>query len=223
MKSSVNFQKHSNQHRIARLKGSNPFGAARRHQAIRLLVRCLEMNPSRQEWSEATDSVLLGCWPNIMTMPSAEQQIALAKLVAIVKEARARVRAKLTPEQLALNEMAQEPVLAAQEQSTHQAAVNSLLELAMAAHWPDAKVAIPFEQVPALFRAAVEEATAAASRHPYPNETDLVEQALIMIEHNGGDANIRTPEQKQFYADLAFESVDDQVRVTYSPSNVTIH
>jgi hypothetical protein len=100
--------------------------------------------------------------------------------------------------------------------SNHQAAVNSLLELSVE-HPPDAPVAVPFEEVPALFRAAIEEA---GTR---PEETDLIEHALMLIDRNGGDANIRTPEQEQFYADLVFRFEDEQWRVSYAPSNVTVH
>ena len=46
----------------------------------------------------------------------------------------------------------------------------------------------------------------------------------MLIDRNGGDANIRTPEQEQFYADLVMSlDADEQSRVSYSPSNVTIH
>ena len=83
--------------------------------------------------------------------------------------------------------------------SSHQAAVYSLFELSVAADEPDR----PFERVPALFRAAVE---AAGSRNPYPLETDLIELALMLIDRTGGDANIRTPEQEEFYAGLVFEA-----------------
>jgi hypothetical protein len=100
--------------------------------------------------------------------------------------------------------------------SSHQAAVNSLLELSVAPS-PDALLAVPFEDVPALFRAAIEEA---GTR---PEETDLIEHALMLIDRNGGDANIRTPGQEQFYADLVFRFEDEQWRVGYAPSNVTVH
>jgi hypothetical protein len=104
--------------------------------------------------------------------------------------------------------------------SSHQAAVYSLFELSVGADEPER----PFEQVPALFRAAVEQDKAAGSRNPYPEETDLIEHALMLIDRNGGDANIRTPEQEQFYADLVMSlDADEQSRVGYSPSNVTIH
>jgi hypothetical protein len=147
--------------------------------------------------------VLLGRWPNIMTMPSVEQESALAEFCTIVAEARAIVRAKLTPEQLLPN---------------HQAAVHSLFELSVAADEPDR----PFDQVPALFR-AVEQDKAAGGRNPYPVETDLIEIAFMLIDRNGGDANIRTPEQEQFYADLVIRFEDEQCRVSYAPSNVTVH
>jgi hypothetical protein len=103
--------------------------------------------------------------------------------------------------------------------SNHQAAVNSLCELA--ANSPDAPLAVPFEEVPARFRTAIEEAKAAGT---HPEETDLIEHALMLIDRNGGDATIRTPEQEQFYADLLMSfDADGQVRITYSPSNVTVH
>jgi hypothetical protein len=105
----------------------------------------------------------------------------------------------------------------------HQAAVNSLLELTMAGAWPDTPVVVPFDQVPALFRAVVEQDKVAGSRNPYPSETDLIEYALMLIDRNGGDANIRTPEQEEFYSALLLGFVDGQHRVSYSPSNVTIH
>jgi hypothetical protein len=110
------------------------------------------------------------------------------------------------------------------EQSNHhQAAVNSLLELAMAAHWPDAPLAVPLDQVAAVFRADVEEAKVMRRRNRYAAETDLIEHVLRLIDRNGGDATIRTPEQEQFYADLAFRFEDNQFRVVYSPENVTVH
>ena len=45
----------------------------------------------------------------------------------------------------------------------------------------------------------------------------------MLIDQNGGDATIRTPEQEQFYTDLSFRFEDEQIRVSYSPSNVTVH
>jgi hypothetical protein len=45
----------------------------------------------------------------------------------------------------------------------------------------------------------------------------------MLIDRNGGDATIRTPEQEQFYADLLMSSdANGQVRLGYSPSNVTV-
>lgn len=177
--------------------------AANRQRAVGSLVRCLKRNPSRQEWKEALNSALLSLWPNFRTLPDSEMMSALDQWVAIVKEARAT---NLSPEQRLLN---------------HQAAVNSLLELSVSADGPDESVAVPFDQVPALFRAVVEQDKAAGSQNPHPGETDLIEYALMLIDRNGGDANIRTPELEQFYADLAFG--DFPVRVRYSPENVTIH
>jgi hypothetical protein len=206
MNSSIARQQ-SNQRKV-RVAAPKAVTAANRRQAIGSLVRCLETNHSQKEWTEAIDSVLLGRWPNIMTMPSVEQDSALEELCTIVEEARAIVRAKLTPEQLLPN---------------HQAAVNSLLELSMAGAWPDEPVVVPFDQVPALFRAAVEQDKSAGSRNPYPEETDLIEIALMLIDRNGGDATIRTPEQEEFYSALLLGFVDGQHRVRYSPSNVTIH
>jgi hypothetical protein len=198
--------------RVAAREGRNNTSARAfptRRQAIGSLVRCLETNHSQKEWTEAIDSVLLGRWPNIMTMPSVGQDSALEELCTIVEEARAIVRAKLSPEQLLPN---------------HQAAVNSLLELSMAGAWPDEPVVVPFDQVPACFRTAIEQDKAAGSWNPYPVETDLIEYALMLIDRNGGDANIRTPEQEEFYADLVMSlDADEQSRVGYSPSNVTIH
>lgn len=103
--------------------------------------------------------------------------------------------------------------------SSHQAAVNSLLELSLAGDEP----AVPFDQVPALFSAGVEQDKAAGSRNPYPEETDLIEHALMLIDRNGGDATIRTREQEQFYPDLVFRFEDDQFRVAYSAESVTVH
>jgi hypothetical protein len=157
----------------------------------------LETNPSQKEWTEAIDSVLRGRWPNIMTMSFDEQEPALAEFCTIVERARAS--------------------------NHHQAAVNSLVELSMAGAWPDEPVVVPFDQVPALFRAAVEQDKAVGSWNPYSEETDLIDYALTLIDRNGGDANIRTPEQEQFYSALLLGFVDGQHRVSYSPSNVTIH
>jgi hypothetical protein len=191
--------------RKVRVAAPKAVTAANRRQAIGSLVRCLETNHSQKEWIKAIDSVLLGRWPNIMTMPSVEQESALEELCTIVEEARAIVRAKLSPEQLLPN---------------HQAAVYSLFELSAAADPPER----PFDQVPALFRAAVEQDKAAGTRNPYPVETDLIELALMLIDRNGGDANIRTPEQEEFYAGLAFPlDSRETARVRYSPENVTIH
>jgi hypothetical protein len=210
---SVTTRQQSNQRkvRVAAREGRNNTSARAfptRRQTINSLVRRLETNPSQKEWSEAVDSVLLVRWPNIMTMSSSEQQSALAKFFAIVEEARAIVRAKLSPKQLLLN---------------HQAAVNSLLELSVGADAPDESVAVPFDKVPGLFRFAIEQDKAAGGRNPYPEETDLIEYALMLIDRNGGDTTIRTPEQEQFYADLAFRFEDEQFRVAYSPENVTVH
>ena len=208
MNSTTTRQQSKQRNAVQRVRVAAREGRSVRTQAINSLVRCLETNPSQKEWTKAIDSVLLGRWPNIMTMASVEQDSALEELCTIVEEARAIVRAKLTPEQLLPN---------------HQTAVNSLLELSMAAHWPDAPVAVPFDQVPALFRAAVEQDKAAGSQNPYPAETDLIEHALMLIDRNGGAATVRTPEQEQFYADLVFRFEDEQFRVAYSPENVTVH
>ncbi len=217
--------------RVAAREGRNNTSARTfptRHQAIGSLVRCLETNPSQKEWTEAVNSVLLGRWPNIMTMASSEQEPALADLVAIVKEARARVRAKLTPEQLLLNPLALEPVSDATpvQLNHHQAAVNSLQEMAIAtpdfyAAFPGIQPVTPFEQVPALFRTAIREAKAAGN--PHPEETAIIEYALALLDQSG-NVNIRTREQKEFYASVV-PSLDakGQIRIAYSPSNVTIH
>jgi hypothetical protein len=204
MNSSIARQQSKQRNAVQRVRVAAPKAvtAANRRQAIGSLVRCLETNHSQKEWTEAIDSVLLGRWPNIMTMPSVGQDSALEELCTIVEEARAIVRAKLSPEQLLPN---------------HQAAMHSLFELSVAADEPER----PFDQVPALFRAAIEQDKAAGSRNPYPEETDLIELALMLIDRNGGDANIRTPEQEQFYADLAFGG--ETARVRYSPENVTVH
>jgi hypothetical protein len=69
----------------------------------------------------------------------------------------------------------------------------------------------------------VEEAKVMRRRNRYAAETDLIEHVLRLIDRNGGDATIRTPEQEQFYADLAFRFEDNQFRVVYSPENVTVH
>jgi hypothetical protein len=207
MNSATTRQQSKQRNAVQRVRVAAPraLTAANRQRALGSLVRCLKTNPSRQKWSKAHDSALLGLWPNFKTLPHFELMSALEQWGAIVKEARATT---LSPKQLLLN---------------HQAAVNSLLELSMARAWPDAPVAVPFDQVPALFRAVVEQDKAAGSRNPYPKETDLIEHALMLIDRNGGDATIRTPEQEQFYADLAFRFDDDQFRVRYSPKNVTVH
>jgi hypothetical protein len=106
----------------------------------------------------------------------------------------------------------------------HQAAVNSLVELSLTAAGMRGAVSVPFDRVPSLFRAAVEEARAAGRRNRHAEETDLIEHALLLIGRNGGDATIRTPEQEQFYADLLMSlDANGQVRLGYSPSNVTVH
>ncbi len=207
MNSSIARQQSKQRSAVQRVRVAAPKAvtAANRRRAVGSLVRCLETIPSRQEWTEALDSALLGLWPNFRTLPDSELISVLDDWVAIVKDARAT---NLSPEQLLLN---------------HQAAVNSLVELSMAGDWPDEPVVVPFDQVPALFRAAVEQDKAAGSRNPYPEETDLIEYALMLIDRNGGDANIRTPEQEEFCSALLLGFVDGQHRVSYSPSNVTIH
>jgi len=106
----------------------------------------------------------------------------------------------------------------------HQAAVNSLVELSMTAAGMQGAVSLPFDQVPGLFRAVIESGNAAGRSNRHACETDLIGHALMLIDRNGGDATIRTPELEQFYADLAMSFDEDgQVRVSYSPSNVTIH
>lgn len=122
----------------------------------------------------------------------------------------------------------EEQLLSAPTLSNHQAAVNYLVELSMStpdfcASFPGTRPVLPFDQVPALFRVAIQEAKAAGSRNPYPGETDLVEHALMLIERNGGDANIRTPELDEFLSSLLISPVDGHFRVTYSPSDVTVH
>jgi hypothetical protein len=70
----------------------------------------------------------------------------------------------------------------------------------------------------------VEEARAAGRWNRYAAETDLIEHVLMLIDRNGGDPTIRTPKQEQFCADLAISfDADGQVRVSYSPSKVTVH
>jgi hypothetical protein len=192
--------------RVAAPKAVTP---ANRQRAVRSLVRCLETNPRQQEWSETTNSVLLGLWPNFMTSND-ELISALDQWTAIIMKARAIVRAKLGPDQLIVLDAT----------NHHQAAVNSLLELSVE-HPPGAPLAVPFEEVPALFRTAIQEDRTAGT---HSEETDLIEHALMLIDRNGGDATIRTPDQEQFYADLLMSwDADGQVRITYSPSNVTVH
>jgi hypothetical protein len=118
-----------------------------------------------------------------------------------------------------MNKTTSAPVL-----QNHQAAVNSLVELSLTAAGMKGAVSLPFDQVPALFRTAIGEAKAARRRNRYAGESDLIEHALLLIERNGGDANIRTLELEQFYSDLVMSfDADGQVRVSYSPSNVAIH
>jgi len=106
----------------------------------------------------------------------------------------------------------------------HQAAVDSLLELIAAPLFPGERTVFPLKEVPTLFRAVIQDDRAAGSRNPYPGETDLIEYALMLIDRNGGDATIRTHEQEQFYADLLMSlDAKEQVRIAYSPSNVTVH
>src|ERR1700730_16041941 len=111
------------------------------------------------------------------------------------------------------------------EQSKHhQAAVNSLAELSLTAAGMPGTPSIPFDRVPELFRVEIKEGKAAQRRNEYGLETDLIEHALMLIDRNGGDATIRTPEQEQFYADLLMSlDATGPVRITYAPSNVTVH
>jgi len=202
--------------------------AAKHQKAVHSLVRCLEKNPSRRKWSEALDSVRLDLWPNFMTLPHDELMSALEEWVVILKEARAIVRARLTPEQILRNPLALEPVQEATpvQSNHHQSAVNSLQQMAIAtpafdAAFPGIQPVIPFEQVPALFRTAIREAKAAGN--PHPEETAIIEYALALLEQSG-NVNIRTREQEEFYAGLLSSlDAEGQIRITYSPSNVTVH
>lgn len=109
----------------------------------------------------------------------------------------------------------------------HQVAVNSLVELAISTpdfckKFPNTEPTIPFEQVPAFFRLAIEEAKA-GSPSQHRDETAILECALMLIEQNGGDANIRTAEQEEFYADVLVRRENEEFHVSYSPSNVTVN
>jgi hypothetical protein len=113
----------------------------------------------------------------------------------------------------------------AQWLTIHQAAVNSLQEMAIStpdfcASFPGSRPVIPFEQVPALFRTAIE---ANAAGNPHPEETAIIEYALALLEQSG-NVNIRTREQEEFYASLLMSlDAEGQIRIVYSPSNVTVH
>jgi hypothetical protein len=110
--------------------------------------------------------------------------------------------------------------------SSHQAAVNSLQEMAIStpdfcAAFPGVQPVTPFEQVPTLFRTAIWEAK--ASGNPHPEETAIIEYALALLEQSG-NVNIRTREQEEFYAGLLMSlDAEEQIRIAYSPSNVTVH
>lgn len=110
--------------------------------------------------------------------------------------------------------------------TTHQKAVNALLEMAIftadvRAAMPDAELTVPRSQVPALFRAAIEEQKA-ARRNPYREETAILQTALMLLEQ-AGDEN-RTPTQDEFFSALTFGHEGERTfRVRYVPENVTVN
>ena len=106
----------------------------------------------------------------------------------------------------------------------HQAAVNSLAELSLTAAGMPGTPSLPFDRVARVFRMEIEDAKAVGRRNRYARESDLIEYVLMLIDRNGGDATVLTPELEQFYADLTVSfAAEGKIRIAYSPSNVTVH
>jgi hypothetical protein len=102
-----------------------------------------------------------------------------------------------------------------QVQTTHQKAIDALLEMSLNLCGLDAPRTYPQSQVPALFRAAIKEQKT-SRRNPYPQETAILETALAMFEH-------ATSEQEEFYSALAFAREGNVFRVNYEPEHVTVN
>ncbi|HWY08221.1 MAG TPA: hypothetical protein VNY24_15275 [Candidatus Acidoferrales bacterium] len=109
----------------------------------------------------------------------------------------------------------------------HQRAVGALLEVAvftpeLCAKLPEMESSVPRSQVPALFRAAIEEQKGKRGRNEHEEETAILEHALMLLEQAPDEG--RTPEQEEFFAALAFASLGNlKFRVKYAPENVTVN
>jgi hypothetical protein len=99
----------------------------------------------------------------------------------------------------------------------HQKAVNALVDASMyyVLHdkIPNARMSVPYRQIPALFRRAIKEGRGDGE------ERAILECWLAL----GGTALEPTPAQREFYESLAL-SLDshEHIRIKYDPQNVTI-
>jgi hypothetical protein len=107
--------------------------------------------------------------------------------------------------------------------TTHQKAVNALLETAFSAFLAfDAERSVPRSEVPGLLRAAIDEQRGNRGKNQYAMETTILEHALMLLEQ-APDENC-TPEQEVFFAALNWELDRKKTfRVRYEPQNVTVN
>lgn len=102
----------------------------------------------------------------------------------------------------------------------HQQAINSLLDISMEL---GEILPVPIQAVPNLFRNAVKHASKHPSSNLHSGEIAIIEHALLMIERNGGDATVRTPDLVDFYNSLGWSlDAEEKLRVTYLPKNPTV-
>ena len=105
--------------------------------------------------------------------------------------------------------------------TTHQKAVNSLLECALASQLPPGfgKRDIPYHKVPELLRRAIK----ASRDNAYKEEVTILEHALRLFEEGGIEPKL-TSEQQKFLDDLGWWlDINNNFRVKYDPQNVTVN
>src|SRR5260370_30216766 len=101
-------------------------------------------------------------------------------------------------------------------QTNHQKAVDSLIEIAVSTCCDlNGEWSVPLSQVPALFRAAINEMKPKGDKNPYREETAILEVALPMLEQ-AKDENW-TPELKEFVTALACRYENGKMRMRYAP------
>ena len=195
-----------------------PRSSMSRQAAVTWLVEVLKKNPSRDVWGVVHDFVLRQ--RSTSSTPVAE---AIEEANAVARAARRRARKQMTARELARNEIARQTVASPK----HQAAINSLMDLALYAFCPggfdEELMSAPFRKIPGILRAAVDDASK-RKHHPFASEVDLIALVLRLIERNGGDARVRTPETKAFHsACLADLDADFNIRIRHEEESTAVN